>query len=234
MARAHRRAARRLQDAILGEIRDLGMARASFEVRVTTAAPGEVAPGPHGMDTVEFLISPNPGEFLKPLHKIASGGELSRVMLAIRVILAAADQTATLIFDEVDAGIGGRVADSVGARLRALSGRAQVLCVTHLPQVAAYADPHIHIAKQVAAGRTQTTATHLEGESRVAEIARMMAGDISAPMLEGARTLLQAKAVEAKALAGRKAKGESEAPAKGESESARECERERESARERE
>src|SRR5690606_30540050 len=111
----------------------------------------------------------------------------------------------TLIFDEVDAGIGGRVADAVGARLRVLAGDAQVLCVTHLPQVAAHAHHHVRISKGVTAGRTRTTVTPLAGESRVEELARMMAGDTSAPPLEGARQLLA-----------RKAKGE--APATGESE----------------
>jgi DNA repair protein RecN (Recombination protein N) len=134
----------------------------------------------------------------------------------------------TLIFDEVDAGIGGRVADSVGARLRALSAHAQVLCVTHLPQVAAYADAHIHISKRVAAGRTLTSAAPLQGDLRVEELARMMAGDTSAPMLDGARALLAAKAEGAAASRspGRRSddsespRGESEAAAKGESESA--------------
>ncbi|BCS33375.1 DNA repair protein RecN [Luteitalea sp. TBR-22] len=201
------------------ELADLAMPHADVSFRFQ-AATGEGEWLVTGIDRAELLLSANPGEAPRPLARVASGGELSRVMLAVKVLDAPEATERTLIFDEVDAGIGGRVADAVGARLRALSGRAQVLCVTHLPQVAAYADAHIHIAKQVVAGRTQTTATHLHGDARVEEIARMMAGDTSAPMLEGARTLLHAKTVEAKVLPGRKAKGESEAAAKGESETA--------------
>jgi len=193
LSQMRRRAARKLQDAILVEIRELGMARASFEVRVTPAAPGETALGPHGMDTVEFLISPNPGESLKPLHKIASGGELSRVMLAIRVILAAADQTPTLIFDEVDAGIGGSMAETVGRKLVAASRQHQVLCVTHLPQIACFADQHVGVSKRALRERTETTVQTLQGGERAQEIARMLGGPgRSATPLQHAAELLEA------------------------------------------
>jgi DNA repair protein RecN (Recombination protein N) len=174
LSAARRRAAPKLQEAIAGEIRELGMARAAFEVRVTSAAPGEGALGPHGMDEVEFLISPNPGESLKPLHKIASGGELSRTMLAIRVILAAADRTPTLIFDEVDAGIGGNTAEMVGRKLTAVSRQRQVLCVTHLPQIACFADHHLVVSKRTLRDRTQTTAQILPDGERPQELARML------------------------------------------------------------
>ncbi|HWU36374.1 MAG TPA: DNA repair protein RecN, partial [Candidatus Acidoferrum sp.] len=157
LSAARRRAAPRLQEAILAEIRELGMGKAAFEVRVTSADPGIKALAPHGIDEVEFLLCPNPGESLKPLHKIASGGELSRTMLAVRVILAAADQTPTLIFDEVDAGIGGNTAEIVGRKLTAVSRQRQVLCVTHLPQIACFADHHVVVSKRSLRDRTQTT-----------------------------------------------------------------------------
>jgi DNA repair protein RecN (Recombination protein N) len=192
------------------------------------AAAGEGEWSASGIDRAELLLSANPGEAPRPLARVASGGELSRVMLAVKVLDAPEVADRTLIFDEVDAGIGGRVADSVGARLRVLSGHAQVLCVTHLPQVAAYANAHIHISKRVASGRTLTSAATLHGEARVEELARMMAGDTSSPMLDGARALLAAKAVVPSAPPRRtrgamgeseSPRGESEAQAKGESES---------------
>jgi DNA repair protein RecN (Recombination protein N) len=193
LSQARRRAARKLGDAILAEIRELGMARATFEVRVAPAAAGGAALGPYGMDEVEFLISPNPGEALKPLHKIASGGELSRAMLAIRVILAAADQTATLIFDEVDAGIGGSMAETVGRKLVAASRQHQVLCVTHLPQIASFADHHVVVAKRTLRDRTETTVQALGGADRAQEIARMLGGPSrSATPLQHATELLEA------------------------------------------
>ena len=173
---ARRRAAPRLQEAILAEIHELGMAKATFEVAVRSAAAGEEGLGPHGVDEVEFLISPNPGEPLKPLHKIASGGELSRTMLAIRVILAAADQTPSLIFDEVDAGIGGNTAEMVGRKLTTVSRQRQVLCVTHLPQIACFADQHVVLSKRSLRERTQTTAQILPIAERARELARMLGG----------------------------------------------------------
>lgn len=176
LSAARRRAAPKLQEAILAEIHELGMAKATFEVAVRSAAAGEEALGPHGVDEVEFLISPNPGEPLKPLHKIASGGELSRTMLAIRVILAAADQTPSLIFDEVDAGIGGNTAEIVGRKLTAVSRQRQVLCVTHLPQIACFADHHVVLSKRSLRDRTQTTAQILPTAERARELARMLGG----------------------------------------------------------
>jgi len=176
LSAARRRAAPKLQEAILAEIHELGMAKATFEVAVRSAAAGEEGLGPHGVDEVEFLISPNPGEPLKPLHKIASGGELSRTMLAIRVILAAADQTPSLIFDEVDAGIGGNTAEMVGRKLTTVSRQRQVLCVTHLPQIACFADQHVVLSKRSLRDRTQTTAQILPIAERARELARMLGG----------------------------------------------------------
>ncbi len=193
LSTARRRAAPKLQEAILAEIHELGMARAAFEVRVTSAESGEEALGPHGMDAVEFLISPNPGEPLKPLHKIASGGELSRTMLAIRVVLAAADQTPTLIFDEVDAGIGGNTAEMVGRKLTAVSRERQVLCVTHLPQIACFADHHVVVAKRSLWDRTQTSVQMLPTAERAQELARMLGGlSRSGTPLQHATELLEA------------------------------------------
>jgi DNA repair protein RecN (Recombination protein N) len=145
---------------------------------------------------------------------VASGGELSRVMLAITVIDRRSSPHRTLIFDEVDAGIGGRVADAVGGRLKTLAREAQVVCVTHLPQVAAHAHHHMHIAKDVADGRTRTSVTPLVSDARVEELARMMAGGTSAPLLAGARELLHEKA---KGEAGAKGESESRGAAAGES-----------------
>ena len=193
LSTARRSASPKLQRAILAEIHELGMAKARFEVRVSPVESGNVGLGPHGKDEVEFLISPNPGEPLKPLHKIASGGELSRTMLAIRVILAAADQTPTVIFDEVDAGIGGSTAEMVGRKLAAVSRQRQVLCVTHLPQIACFADHHVVVSKRSLRDRTETTAQTLSTPKRAQELARMLGGlSRSGTPLQHATELLEA------------------------------------------
>jgi DNA repair protein RecN (Recombination protein N) len=129
-----------------------------------------------GIDQVVYRLAPNPGEPPRPLAKIASGGEMSRVALAIKQVLAAADETPTLVFDEVDTGIGGRSADPIGRSLWTLARRHQVLCVTHLPQIAAHADAHFHIAKRERDGRTVTEVTELDREGRIVELAQMLAG----------------------------------------------------------
>ena len=133
-------------------------------------------PGPEGSDQAEFFISPNPGEELKPLSKIASGGELSRIMLALRGILAGKSGAAVMIFDEVDAGIGGAVAEVVGKKLKELSRKNQVLCVTHLAQIARFADRHFYVWKQTEKSRAVTRIKNLGSEERVEELARMMGG----------------------------------------------------------
>ena len=129
-----------------------------------------------GIDAVAFLIAPNPGEPARPLARIASGGELSRVALAIKQILAEADHTPTLVFDEIDAGIGGRSAEPVGRSLWELARSHQVLCVTHLGQIAAYADAQFRIEKRQRDGRTVTEVHRVEGSERAAELAQMLAG----------------------------------------------------------
>jgi DNA repair protein RecN (Recombination protein N) len=153
---------------------------------------GSSALSDSGIDRAVFVIAPNVGEDLKPLASIASGGELSRVVLALKSILAATESVATIVFDEVDAGIGGAVAEVVGQKLAELAGRHQVVCITHLPQIAKFGDHHFRISKGVADGRTRTTIARLASEDRTREIARMLGGEkITRVTLEHARELLQ-------------------------------------------
>jgi len=168
-----------LQKKIEAELRELGMPKVSFRVMIADAArpDGTAVLTPWGKDAIEFVISPNLGEPFKRLRSIASGGELSRVMLAIKGVLAESDHVSTLVFDEVDAGIGGEVALAVGERLAALSHRKQVLCITHLATIAVRADNHLRIEKVTQAGRTVTRVEKVTGASRQQEIARMLAGD---------------------------------------------------------
>jgi len=129
-----------------------------------------------GAERAEFLLAANPGEPARPLARAASGGELSRLMLALHVVLDVAEPGRVLVFDEVDAGVSGAVALAVGARLARLASRHQILCVTHLPQVAAHADGHYHVSKRVASGRTHTEIVPLTGDERINELARMLGG----------------------------------------------------------
>jgi DNA repair protein RecN (Recombination protein N) len=234
LSAARRAAGATMARAIEAELADLQMAQAQFSVAISWEAdpsgavvnpeaalaagqaPGRYAFAVHGLDTVAFLVSANPGEPVKPLAKVASGGETSRLMLALKTVLGRADQTPTLIFDEIDQGIGGRVGGTVGRKLWGLtrgqgtgdrsqesgvrkqspvSGPAkqtpqlpasgfrlpasshQVLCITHLPQLAAYGDAHFHVAKHVAGTRTVTEVRTLAGDDRVAELAQMMGAD---------------------------------------------------------
>ncbi len=172
-------AAASLQSRIEAILQTLGMPSARFVVRIGRKQLEEGKPvvGPYGIDEVEFLIAPNPGESPKPLARIASGGELSRVALAAKTILAESDTVDTLIFDEIDAGIGGEVAVAVGQHLAALGKTRQVLCITHLASIAARADNHYRVEKQIADGRTTTLLSRMEGRARAEEIARMLAGD---------------------------------------------------------
>ena len=200
-------------ESLLGE---LAMERTRFEVRFTASELPAEQWGERGIDQAEFFVSPNPGEDLRPLARIVSGGELSRVMLALKTMNAGEGSGKTLIFDEVDAGIGGRVADVVGLKLRALGKRFQVLSITHLPQIAARATTQFQIEKQVRRDRTATTVRRLDDAERIEEIARMIGGaSISESVRASARDLLQGG--EAAAPRGAKAKPK----AKGESESRR-------------
>ncbi|HEV8309107.1 MAG TPA: DNA repair protein RecN [Methylomirabilota bacterium] len=179
-------AAAQLENLVTAELTELDIDKPVFKVRFSRepAGEGEIAVGPEGwrlqargVDQAEFLFSPNPGEEPKPLARIVSGGELSRTMLALKVILAASDAVPVLIFDEVDAGIGGKTADIVGRKLRQVARTRQVLCITHLPQIACYADHHLLAEKRVEEDRTVTTVTVLGKEERVREVARMLGGE---------------------------------------------------------
>jgi DNA repair protein RecN (Recombination protein N) len=171
-------ASQELQKKIEFELRQLGMPKVSFRVLIQDAArEGTPVLTPWGKDAIEFVISPNLGEPFKKLRAIASGGELSRVMLAIKGVLAESDHVSSLIFDEVDAGIGGEIALAVGERLGALSRHKQVLCITHLATIAVRADNHLRIEKIAQAGRTVTRVEKVTGAARQEEIARMLAGD---------------------------------------------------------
>lgn len=193
-------AAKRMGKEVLNQLKDLGMEKASFKVEVTQAEEegGLVRKGgksyraeASGIDQVRFLIAPNTGEELKPLSKIASGGEISRVMLAVKTILAEVDQVSSLVFDEIDAGIGGRVAEAVGRKLRQIGERRQVLCITHLPQIAALAQAHYRVSKVEQGGRTLTTVERLLEKERVEEVARMLGGEkVSESALRHAREMV--------------------------------------------
>ena len=166
------KAAATLARALIAELGDLAMTGASFEVALTDLEQ----PGPDGLERLEFMVSLNPGEPLMPLTRVASGGELSRLMLALRRIAPDAGLVPTIIFDEVDAGIGGAAATAVGRKLHSVSRSAQVLCVTHLPQVAAFADHHHRVTKHEVEGRTIAVMEQLSGDDRVKEMARMLGG----------------------------------------------------------
>jgi DNA repair protein RecN (Recombination protein N) len=186
LSRKRNQAAKRLAKAVQQELASLGMKKTRFKVQFDVV-PCTDDTDPHltchgrgieatGMDRVEFLVSPNIGEDLRPLARIASGGELSRFILALKAILANQDAVETLIFDEVDAGIGGGVAEMVGAKLAALARFHQVICITHLAQIARFGQNHFKITKQVQKGRTKTVIEPVEGENRIKELARMLGG----------------------------------------------------------
>jgi DNA repair protein RecN (Recombination protein N) len=242
LSAARRAAGARMARAIEAELADLQMVQARFAVQIiwaadaagavveadaatlAGAAPGRYAFGGHGLDAVAFLVSANPGEPLKPLAKVASGGETSRLMLALKTVLGRADETPTLIFDEIDQGIGGRVGGTVGKKLWGLTGGGgaeeqmsrgaeglstfnlqpstfnhQVLCITHLPQLAAYGDAHFHVAKHIAGERTITEARVLTGDARVAELASMMGANSESGRASVAEMMAEVGAAKRKA-----------------------------------
>jgi DNA repair protein RecN (Recombination protein N) len=202
LSAARRSASEALVGAVGEILGELGFPSGVFEVglgrRIAAADEAAieldgdaVAFDASGADQVVYRLAPNQGEPARPLARIASGGELSRVALAIKQVLAEADATPVLVFDEVDTGIGGRSADPVGRSLWALARRHQVLCVTHLPQIAAHADAHFRIAKRERDGRTVTEIERLDREGRIVELAQMLGGDAGGPAsLAGARELL--------------------------------------------
>ena len=186
---ARRRAtAEQVEEQIETALHDMEMKHARFHIQIEEKADW----GADGKDKVEFLISANAGEPLKPLAKIASGGEMSRVMLALKTVLVDADEIGTFIFDEIDTGVSGRTARRVGEKMRFLGGKRQLLCITHLPQIAAIADNHFLIEKESDAGETVTRVTALDEEGAVREVARLM-NDVTETTLAAARELLAEK-----------------------------------------
>jgi len=196
LTKKRREAARRLSTLVAKELAAVKMEHTIFEIAVTL----EDAPtgfGPTGRDRVEFLLSSNIGEVPRPLSRIASGGELSRIMLALKTVLAERDQVPVLVFDEVDTGVGGAVAAAMGTRLRKLGAFHQVFCITHLPQVASQAEHHLLVAKGQDGKRTVTSVRPLTGVGREEEIARMIGGE---------RVTTKVRATAAELIAGAKAK----------------------------
>jgi DNA repair protein RecN (Recombination protein N) len=207
LSKQRQRVAQQLSKKVEAELSTLGMKKTVFRINIEQeqAVKGQdsrgkieiegFSLGPQGIDQVEYLISPNIGEEPKPLSKIASGGELSRIMLALKRILLKVGEVATMIFDEVDAGIGGAIAEVVGKKLKEVADGSQVLCVTHLPQIACYADTHYYVSKTVEGKRTITTVKKLAEQERIEEISRMLAGlkvtdksrDYAREMVESAR-----------------------------------------------
>jgi DNA repair protein RecN (Recombination protein N) len=193
-----RDAAGRFSSLVEERVRGLGIPNGRFRAEVVPLPEndgeqvGGFTVGPRGADTVRFLFAPNPGEGERALDAIASGGELSRVMLAIKAVLAGHDRVETLVFDEIDVGIGGKVASAVGGAMRVLAAGRQVFCVTHLPQIAALADRHLRVDKVQAGGRTTVAVTELAREGREQELARMLAGPKVTPtVLRHAAELLE-------------------------------------------
>jgi len=188
-------AAKRLKPLIERELAELGMTQATFDISLAPSRD----PQPSGVDQIDFIAQTNPGQLPQPLRKIASGGELSRIMLALKGILAQGERTSVLVFDEIDANVGGRLGSVIGAKLRTLAAHHQVLCITHLPQIASYADRHLTVRKQTADGKTRTSVRVMEGSERVEELAEMIGGQrISDTTRAQAKELLDAATAEAR------------------------------------
>jgi DNA repair protein RecN (Recombination protein N) len=187
LRRSREVAAKQLTSRILTELAQLDMPRVQFSCEFN-----QIELGANGADAVAFYMSANAGEALKPLNKVASGGELARIMLAMKNVLSEQDQVSTLIFDEVDTGVSGRAAQRVAEKLRSVASAKQVLCVTHLPQLAALADTHLLVAKEERDGRTFTTVTPLDIEGRKQELARIIGGtNITDTTLKSAEEMLR-------------------------------------------
>ncbi|MBA4387191.1 MAG: DNA repair protein RecN [Verrucomicrobia bacterium] len=187
LGKERRTAAESLARAITKELRALGFSNGSFDVNLAQAE----APRPDGLDVIEFGFAPNPGEAMRPLRTIASSGEISRVMLATKSVLASHDRIPVLVFDEIDANVGGEMGTAIGVKLGTVAGHHQVLCITHLPQVAVHGSTHFVVNKEVKSGRTFTTIRRVEGDDRVEELARMLGGrDLTSVTLKHAKELL--------------------------------------------
>jgi DNA repair protein RecN (Recombination protein N) len=199
---------KRLSPLIEKQLMELGMEKAKFTIGFTPAE----APQASGMDGIEFIVQTNPGQTPQPLRKIASGGELSRIMLALKGILAQSDRVSVLVFDEIDANVGGRLGSIIGDKLRQLAGHHQVLCITHLPQIAAYADRHLTVRKEVDAGKTQTTVRVMNGDERNEELAEMIGGRrITETTRAQARELLDAAIMDSHPVRRKPASGKQKA-----------------------
>jgi DNA repair protein RecN (Recombination protein N) len=181
-------AARKLDKKVTAGLQELGMKGGRFETAFETAPLG-----PRGIDRVEFMLAANPGEPIKPLRQVASGGEVSRIMLALKAVFAHADQIPTLIFDEIDAGVGGQTAQKVAGKLRDLAQSHQTICITHIAQIAAAAQTHFRVIKTAAKKRTSTMVSQAVDEDRVNEIARLLDGGLSEVSIQHARALLSGK-----------------------------------------
>lgn len=188
LSKKRRSAAPDLEEIVKSHLADLGFVRAGFSIRFEESKEA----GVHGMEEVEFLFAPNPGEIERPLRSIASSGEISRVMLSIKTALTGVAGVPVLVFDEIDANVGGEIGAKVGSKMDEISHNRQVLCITHLPQVASRAAAHFSVRKDVVSGRTQTSLLHVEGKARVEEIARMLGGS-SDSALKHAKALLACK-----------------------------------------
>lgn len=207
LSKKRKTVSKKIEQQVVTELSELSMPHTKFSIQITQETGDDTADLPtlrvvdrqaggfkvnsKGIDSVEYLISPNIGEELKPLSKIASGGELSRVMLALKGILAKGDRIPVLVFDEIDAGIGGMAAETVGQKLKGLSSRHQVICITHLPQIASYANTHLKIEKKVKGKRTTVEIRKMEEEERTVEIARMLSGNRSAVSIKHAKEMLK-------------------------------------------
>jgi DNA repair protein RecN (Recombination protein N) len=180
LTESRQKTAAKLAPLIEKQLTELGMEKAKFTVSLTPAAPSipgvDLPAQPSGFDALEFIMQTNPGQLAQPLRKIASGGEMSRVMLALKGILAASDRVSVLVFDEIDSNVGGRLGSVIGAKLRDLGTHHQVLCITHLPQIACFADRHLTVRKEVTGNTTHTTVRAMEGEERLHELAEMIGG----------------------------------------------------------
>jgi DNA repair protein RecN (Recombination protein N) len=186
LGKSRRQAASKLAKTITAELSDLGFPHGAFAVDLQAAEPG-----PSGLDAIEFTFAPNAGEPVRPLRAIASSGEISRVMLAVKAVLADHDSIPVLVFDEIDANVGGAMGTAIGTKLDTVGRHHQVLCITHLPQVAVFGKTHFAVVKEVVNGRTRTLISCLKKEQRIEEVARMLGGrDLTSVTLKHAKEML--------------------------------------------